>query len=180
MEFVAVNRTLGDDHKTLELYDQLIKQNKIDPAVGRMLLREVSELLAKEKRYADLLKGVGDPKKFVDQEIAQFEQIQTIAKAQARDQAKEVESMMKCNLLENCAPVYESLVGTGQTKQAGWVSGKLIAFDDSADTYVTLIKRAVRAGHNEIARELAASAAKSLEGEDAERVAHAAKEVPGN
>lgn len=178
MEFVAINRTFGDDQKTLKLYDKLIKQDEIDAVVGRLILREVSEQLVKEKRYADLLKGVGDPKVFVEQAIAQFEQIQAITKAQVRDQAKEVASIMKRNLMEECTPVYESLVGTGQHKQAEWVSSKLIEFDGSAETYIALMNRAIRAGNNELARRLAASAAKSLEGENAERVALAAKDIP--
>jgi len=178
MEFVAINRTFGDDQKTLELYDKLIKQDEIDAVVGRLILREVSQQLVKEKRYADLLKGVGDPKAFVEQAIAQFDQIQAITKAQVRDHAKEFASIMKRSLMEEYTPVYESLVGTGQHKQAEWVSNKLIEFDGSAETYIALMKRAVRAGNNELARKLAASAAKSLEGENAERVAHAAKDIP--
>lgn len=177
-EFVAINRTFGENVKTLALYDKLVKQDEIDPMVGRVLLREVSGQLIKEKRYADLLKGVGNPRKYVEQEIAQFEQVQAVAKVQARDHAKEVAAMMKQSLLEACTPVYESLVGTDQAKQAEWVSKKLIKFDGSADTYVTLINQAVRAGNNELARKLAASAEKSLEGEDAELVAHAAKDIP--
>ncbi len=178
MEFVAINRTFGDDQKTLELYDKLIKQGEIDGVVARLLLREVSGQLIKDKRYADLLKGVGDPKAYVVQAITQFEQIQAITKAQARDHAEEVASMMKRSLMEECTPVFESLVGTDQTRQANSISKKLIDFDGSADTYVTLIQRAVRAGNNEMARKLAASAEKRLEGEDAERVAHAAKDIP--
>jgi thiol-disulfide isomerase/thioredoxin len=179
MEYIAINRTLGDHDKTLTFYDKLTGRQETDPILARMLLRDVAELLVEKKRYADLLKGAGNPKDFVEQEISQFSMMtKALSKSKHADTMKDAAVSLRKGVVDDCTPVYESLVGTGQHKQAEWVSSKLIEFDGSAETYIALMKRAVRAGNNELARRLAASAAKSLEGENAERVAHAAKDIP--
>ncbi|QDV89489.1 Thioredoxin [Phycisphaerae bacterium RAS2] len=179
MEYNAINRTLGDLEKSLTLYDKVIAEEEPNPVFIRILLRDISELLVKKQRYADLLKGTGNAKDFVEQEISQFSMMtKALSKSKHADTMKDAAASLRKGVVDGCTPVYESLVGTGQHKQAEWVSNKLIEFDGSAETYIALMKRAVRAGNNELARKLAASAAKSLEGENAERVAHAAKDIP--
>jgi hypothetical protein len=87
-------------------------------------------------------------------------------------------AFMKDRIVSDCSKMYEALVGASKKEVAGKVADDLITFAPSGRTYSTLIKAAVRAHSDEVARSLAARGAASLPDKEKSEVERAAKKIP--
>ena len=88
---------------------------------------------------------------------------------------KELLPLLKQQTVGKCSDYYEALVGGDHLPQADALRDKLLDFDGSVGTYVSLVHHAIRAGNPKAARSLVDSAKTKLSAAEARQVAQAAK-----
>jgi len=170
LDFAALNQALGEDERTLNLYDRLLKEPGAEPTL-HALLRFVIDALLEAKRYEDILAATEDPLADVCERIRQFEQ--ESASAVGRSSEVLIPRQRK-RVVSELAKYYEALLGARKPKKAAEVAEQLITFEPSAGTFVALIERAKRAGDDAAVRELVQKAEKTVDGEDRGDVRRAA------
>jgi thiol-disulfide isomerase/thioredoxin len=169
--FLAINHYLGEDGRTLSAYDALAKMGDRGLPARRSLFDSVVDSLLEAKRYEDVAAGSGELSKRVD------EQLQDFRDHYASQSDAEIMELGKQFAVSRSVRYYETLVGLGQLEQASAVADKLIAFDDSGETYASLIRSARHAGKADVAKSLAARALGKLPESERALVREAAKEL---
>ena len=156
--FQTINHSLRERRQTLAVYDQLVNVEQ-EPVNGfrltprKLFFDEVLPFLVEDRRYADVLAGLGDPLKRLERELARVKSLSGL-----RPEADEEEQATHAKLsrrfaLEALAPVYEALLGTQHASAPAFLA-RLLDFDASPETKQTLATHARRAGREEVAREL--------------------------
>jgi hypothetical protein len=149
MEFSALNRTLGDDDRNMELYDQL-------PASDRRrhtLAGGSFNFLVDSQRYAAALDGRSYSSMSSLFEFQSQERPQTAA----LPNADAVRQASRNYLVKSTATNIEVLAGAGDLDHAREMIGRLLTYDGSDATKALVQTHLERAGHAEL---LSAAAAK--------------------
>lgn len=176
MDFKAINRELGEDEATLELFDELGKYGPKAASSRGLLMDEVLDLLIEARRYQDIVDATDDLLRKVAGRVEMYEDT---VKRFARDEHSPADYMKK-RALEEGGQYYEAAVGAKRSKTGSAIARKLVALDKSGATYAMLIDHAVRAKAYKSARKLVKQAEKDLSEEDLDLVQEAAKKVPKN
>ncbi len=153
----ALNRELSDGDRSVALYDDIRKHGRVSESVRRAFAWDVLEILARGRRYADVVDIVDDPVGYVDEQIAlavQIEGFEARSNLDARERA-ESRSVMRGIRVDKLMPVFEALVGVDRAEEAERTADKLIEFAGTDKTYAELVDAAARAKNVELARSLA-------------------------
>lgn len=130
MDVAALNEYLGEEEKTLELYDKLRNEHPDWPAVD-MLRRSVFDLLLKKKRYAEIVEFTD-----IEEEIrGRLKRKEEMRMFIPKEQLEEFEAMDRRMIIEDIAKYYEILLGVKDTEGAARLATQALEIDDSQETY---------------------------------------------
>jgi hypothetical protein len=146
-DFAAINSSLKEDARTLQLFDQLAP----DDTRRRSLGLTIYELLAESGRYQDALqvRPYGSMSSIFEVSI---QERPLPANATNPERLRQVQ---RNYAVASAAKNIEVLAGAGDLAHAKSFVERLLAYDGSEETKAVLQKSLVRAGHPEL---LAASA----------------------
>ncbi|HNO77642.1 MAG TPA: thioredoxin domain-containing protein [Phycisphaerae bacterium] len=130
MDVAALNEYLGEEDKTLELYDKLRQEHPDWPAVD-MLRRSVFDLLMKKKRYAEIVEST-DIEKEIRDRLKRKEEMRMFM---PKEQLEEFEAMDRRMIVEEIAKYYEVLMGVEDVIGAARLADQALEIDDSEETY---------------------------------------------
>lgn len=174
LDMSAINRELGQNERTLRIYDELHAAGKLNDDLRRAMFGGVLDPLLEAKRYQDIIDAVGEVGPVVDQRIARYQLAAAFSK---KDQADALDRQRHATVQE-CAKYYEALLGTGQTDQAAKLAERLTEFDATGETFAGLITHAIHAGAPDAARRLGQRGLADLPETEYEKVKAAAKQIP--
>jgi hypothetical protein len=127
--YVALNRERNQRERTLGVYHQLRQQGS---PVPDDLYEDTFELLLEQRRYSDTL----DREAWWTKSLAFKQSLITTVVASFRARS---------------ADAFEALAGTNRNQDALALLARVEPIDSSAESYVTFMKRALRAGNKELA-----------------------------
>jgi thioredoxin-like negative regulator of GroEL len=152
----ALNRTLAENDRTVALYDELRKKGPVSAALRTTFAREVLELFAKERRYADVVDMLEDPVRYIEQQIGFARQIEDLGKGTLDETAAATaKAAQRAATVGRMIPVFEALVGVKRAEDGKRAADLLLEFANTDVTYTALVDAAARAGDAAFARELA-------------------------
>jgi hypothetical protein len=141
-DVAALNKTLGEDGRNLELFDKLPPG---DPRRQGMLVRVYDQLIDTQ-RYADAAAA-----RTYDQMSSRFDSYATERPIPATIANPELIRQANRRLaVTTAAKDIEVLAGAGKMEQARALAGRVLAYDSSDDTKAQIQERAARAGHPEL------------------------------
>jgi len=143
-DFSALNRTLKDDARTLEVFDLLPARDPRRAAMGYTLFK----LLLQQQRYADAL-AVNPYKRMA----TQYDRYAAMAAEPA--EARFADAQRRLVVTTACEAI-ETLAGAGDLDHARELGARLLALDPSPATRTAVRERVIRAGHPELFAEPAA------------------------
>ena len=155
MDAAALNRVLGEEPRSLELFDRLLAQGGNGQAVFS-LLHEVRNELIVARRYDDLLRAVGDVNVIVDLRAQGY-----AFTLEMNSEDELIMGLMLGQLREEIGDYYEALLVTDQTVAAEALAGRLLGIDASETTLEALARRADRAEKTELASDWKVRAARA-------------------
>jgi thioredoxin 1 len=133
---VDLNAVLGEEQRTLNLYDELRRQSPDSQVVAR--LREAAfDLLLEEKRYEEILAGMDFEAKVEEA----FREAEQAGEAEANLSAAQMEQFRaygRRRALYVASSYYQVLIGVGKNEQAAGLAERVLRFDASAETYNAL------------------------------------------
>jgi hypothetical protein len=139
-ELSSLNRALGEDARTLELYDRLAPD---DPQRRRLRIAGAYQLLVNARRYSDALSSVP-----YDRVASWFERESrppNVANEAYPDLALK---RHRRAVVSDAARNVEVLAGAGDLAHAREFAARVLAFDGSDETRELLGKHLTRAGHS--------------------------------
>jgi RNA polymerase sigma factor (sigma-70 family) len=136
-DFVALNRALKNDERTLELYDRLPAD---DPKRNAMTFLAFDQFVAAQ-RYNDAAAG-----KNYQQMNLQFERISKFVPLASVTNPEEIQKSNRDYAVSTTMSSIEVLAGAGDLAHARELAGKLLAYDGSEATRSLLAQRLARAG----------------------------------
>lgn len=171
----AINRELGEDERTLAVYDQLKQSDAENAQVARpRLFRDIVGLLLADRRYEDI---AGGPQG-ADRTVALLIRLCHETEREYRDIESSPASFMRQRVIHDGGQFYEALLGVQKAEDAARLAARLIEFDPTGRTVAVLIAHAVRAGDNATARALADRSLKELPESERVLVEDAALDIP--
>ncbi len=157
-DFCALNRTLSENDRTVELYDELRKNGPVPESIRTTFAREVLELFVKARRYADVVDMLDDPFKYIEQQLAFARQVEELGKQSGKsDEAVGAiaKAAQRTNTIGKLVPVFGALIGVGRGEEGKRAADMLLEYSKSDTTYAELVESAARAGDVALARTLA-------------------------
>ncbi len=133
LDVSSLNRELGEDDKTLELYDKLRIEHPDWPAV-KHLRRAAFDLLLKKKRYAEIAEST-DIEAKIKERIKREEEM---SKYLPKERLEEFKKMDRRFMIQEIAKYYEVLMGVEDKEAAARLADMALAIDDSQETYSLL------------------------------------------
>jgi thioredoxin 1 len=156
-DFIALNRAFKEREANLKLYDSLKTGDARARKSREQLSVEVLDLLVTAKRYADALEFIPDPMERITAGISTYERAKAILEKKLQDENKQKTfQIIRKNMVSEWSGIYESLVGTGRTEEAGKLAAQIIEFENTGETHALFIEKAVRAGDRKSALSIAA------------------------
>lgn len=154
-DLAALNRALGDESRTLSLFDRLPKRSR----ARYTLFDRVFEQLVEQKRYADIL-ALADPSQTFRQEVFMARQNRGLW-----DDSPDAPHTrgQRAFVVRRGACLVEALAATGRTAAARKLIDAVLRFDDRAETLATLRSRAARADAPDVLAYLEALAARKAD-----------------
>jgi len=137
LDFVCLNRTLGENNKSVEFYDRLPADSPARPLFGPYVF---DQLLA-EKRYQDAAAA---------QPFSRFKQAFDSMADFAQPQPDHGKRTMANYVRLTAANELEALAGAGDIDQARKLLDLILKADNSEETVATLRRHLERAGHGEL------------------------------
>lgn len=134
LDYGNLNRALGEGTLTLELFDSLAPDDPRRRAIGYQL----TDTLIESKRYSDVLSV--QPFSRMQQT---FETMQSLA-------SQRPDAALRTHVVTSTAQSIEALAGGGDIPHARELMGKLLAFDNSAQTRAALHRGLARAGQSDL------------------------------
>jgi hypothetical protein len=169
-DVIALNRALGDDSRTMAIYDRLPSGDARRAPSDRSML----ETFLINQRYSDALRVLSydylklELERAVEleatrvlREKAQQEIIRAKGGTETQQQMQRLaiqrarEAQRKAAILESAVGV-EILTGAGELSKAREIARAVLVIDGSTETRTLLQKHAARAGHAELLRDLSA------------------------
>lgn len=150
-DFTAMSKNMGEQERLLSVYDEVKKKfgAKLDARAADRLFKEVCDLLIEQRRYADVVKAVGDPLERLDREMAQCRSMQALI---AEPTAS---AFMQKRVVTSGARYFEACLGVKDKEAAISVADAILEFAPSVESFVELIGHAERAGDEVTAHEIA-------------------------
>lgn len=139
MDYTGLNRALGENQKTLALFDSL----PADDQRRKGLVSGVSDQLLTAQRYADLVKATP-----YSRMTFQFATLAGMIDSMKTPPEKTAE--IKSEVAKRTTNDIEALAGANQLDNANKLIGKLLEFDNSAETRAKIQTHLARAGHPEL------------------------------
>jgi RNA polymerase sigma factor (sigma-70 family) len=141
-DFAAINRSLKEDTRTLQLYDQLAP----DDTRRRSLGSSIYELLTAASRYQDAL------------QVRSYAMMSTIFESNIQEPSlpanvpnlEQRRQDLRNYTVTSTAKSIEVLAGAGDLTHAKTLAERLLAYDGSEETKAVLQKSLTRAGHPEL------------------------------
>lgn len=177
MEVASLNRTLGDDQRTLVIFDKLADRQDAS-RLRKMMLHEVLDPLIEARRYDDVLVAVGDPMTEINSRIDSYNRSVEMFKSRKVAGGGGPDKSYKAYLTKEFGKYYECLLGAKKPKKAAKVADRMLGFDASEATFVDLIRHATRAGDIQTARELVRRAEAALDDEYKSELHRVARKLP--
>jgi thioredoxin-related protein len=177
LDLTGLNRSLREENQTLLVFDKLKAKGKEAEALRQMMADLISEQLLAERRYADIVEGIA-PLSKVNMAIKVYEkQQERISQEQtaAPEAQKQFLNYLKARTSKDNAKHYEALLGLKRKEEATKIAERLIEFDPSAATFITLIKHAVRVQDEEAIRILTEQGLKTVKEEEKLLIQQASK-----
>ena len=143
--YISANAGLDDAQRSLNTYDRLAAKEETSEA-ARSFIPFLFDSLLEAGRYATIAQSM-DIMSRVDQELqmATMELPLTMTDLPAEEIA-EIKQMQRQFTVRTLANYYQVLLGLGRTEDARRVAQKVLAFDDSAETYNSLAWSAYLSG----------------------------------
>jgi thiol-disulfide isomerase/thioredoxin len=159
LDFVRLSETLGDRKSNLAAYDELGARQAqgeaeapgFDPRGA--LFVHVVDLLLDAQRYSDAVAGYGDPERWLEGRLAQYE----VLTASPHDE-QALKALLKQVLVDG-TQLYEALSGTREHDDVGRkVAVRLVAVEEGPKPWIELMYAARRADRRDVQEELRAQA----------------------
>ena len=152
-ELVALNEALGEIRSTVECWEVL----RVRPDYPRAPLltlfnRATQSILVEEKRYADLLAGVGDPLVAIQEDIARLRALDEAAGPQR--QGVRPHEQERWAMVEEASRYYLALLAVDREADGSALADLLLGVEPSAKAYQSLVAAAQVAERPEIAQAL--------------------------
>ena len=141
-EFASLNRVLGEERRTLALYDSF---NKDDPRRRQLLMAGTYNLLLEARRYADALQAVP-----YERIVPSFEEMSRPPNVSNEKYPDLALRSHRQNVVANAAKKVEVLAGTGNLQRAREFADRVLQFDGSTETRELLRRHVARAGHPQL------------------------------
>jgi len=147
-DLVSLNKTLGQEEKSLALFDQLPAGSKTRSLVSSLLTDQFLE----SKRYADVLHGT-DGKSAFNKAVEQFNMT---LDSMGKDSPvrKQVEENFREFTVMAGAHYFEALAGLKRNQEGEALAAQILKFDSSPATRTMLAKAAQRADNAELTQYL--------------------------
>ncbi len=129
LDFAALNRALGDDENTLELYDELARKDPRSIACEQLRLAAF-DLLRKAKRYSE----IADHDDLVGRGRQNIELCGYMRRSGAIQERTQAEQSYRRFTIRRLADYYEILIGAGRHEDAARLAAMTTEFDDTAET----------------------------------------------
>jgi hypothetical protein len=141
-DLAYLNRALGEEELTLEIYDKLAPQDARRKQVGNLVFDQLLEA----RRYADALEA--QPfRQFVEH----IDKMRAMFEGAKSNMPADIVNAQNLYLIQSGAGEIEALAGASQLDGARALIAKLLAIDASAETRNLLREHLQRAGHVELA-----------------------------
>jgi thiol-disulfide isomerase/thioredoxin len=150
-ELAALCEHAGTPGRTVEVWDQM-RAAGVDPKLAEAMFDAVFDALMEQRRYADVVASAGDVPQRVDALVQRYG---TTTAGMGDTPDEELVAFLREQVVHDGARYYEALVGAGRTDVAQQVVDKLLAFQESGQTYTALVEAAARAEAWDAARALA-------------------------
>ena len=145
-ELASLNRVLNDDQNTLSLLDQLPQGD----SRRKPLAYGVYDQLVEAQRYGDAALG-----KSYEQIDRMFEMIKNESRLRENTPNLEmIKKIQKDSFIKSAAKGVEVLAGSGDLEHAQTLAGRLLTYDNSAETKALLQKHVTRAGQSDLLKSL--------------------------
>jgi RNA polymerase sigma factor (sigma-70 family) len=138
MDYANLNRTLGENHKTLALFDSIPAGDER----RHFLAYNVKDDLLNAQRYTELAEAQPYSR------IARL--FDTMSESIARRRTPTQSEAIKRDMAEMAAKDIEAFAGAGDVTHASELVNKLIALDNSTETRTLIQTHLTRAGHPEL------------------------------
>jgi len=148
VDFAALNKRLGEPHKTLELYDTLRASEKPSRVALETLFDHVIDQLLALGRYQEVLDGAGDIDARIQQRIELLEQA---SKLSDNDQLRQV---IRGNVVNRGARFVEAYLGAKRPDQARRLAERLLDFHPVAKSFALLATKAAALEDYELTRDI--------------------------
>ncbi len=148
MSFSSINRVLGENGRTLQLWEQLPPDDRRRTALGHQAYGE----LVKTRRYQDAAQAM--PYRMMN---SMFESLSDPLPKAVLDKAPDAARLQREQrdyVVKNTTGYVEVLAGAGDLDHARELVGKLLEFDSSAETQAALRKGLFRAGQAQLLDEV--------------------------
>ena len=176
LDLGALNSTLKQSARTLEVYDALVERGSSSDVVLRVMFDQVIGLLLKAERYADVVAGAGDIFSRLDQKIEMYRDVK-LRFADAEPGLSPVE-YMRGSVVSDGADYYRALLGVDDVDQARRLAEHLLEFDPAGDTVRTLVRVAVKFEQYAAARGLVQLGYASLSADEHRDLERANRRLP--
>jgi len=179
-ELTALNKYLGDQERSLALFDRLVEQDAPAAAARRILADLIGEDLMRSKRYAPYLAAVGDPLSCLERKVRNYQTFLEFEARQAESEGQATSSpaeYMKGSVVRFANLLYEATLGAGRPDDASKVLEFALAFDGSVRAWTGMIEAAVRAGDLDQARALVERASAAVPPDDRKKIERAGRKI---
>ncbi len=159
-ELSALNGDVGQSAHTYFAWDVVRKRENPPREVLDALFNEGTQaLLLRDKRYADLLWGLGDPIVILERRLAQV-QASRAAESEGKGEARQ--DSERNLVLAEAGRYYQALLGAGRDQEASDLVDLVLAIEPCAQAYVALITAARQAERDDVAHALSERGLSSL------------------
>lgn len=149
LDVSALNRSLKQRGKTLELYDAFHETEGANSAVEKILFEEVIDLLLEAERYQDVLDGTGDVLEAFRASRKRFDEMKSYL---AGEEFAAAIRQMRRSATTKASQHYTALLGVENDELAAELAEELIDFDPTGATFGVLATAAIELERDEVAR----------------------------
>lgn len=175
-DVAALNDTLGENARTIKIYDQLRTDHRSESKEARKaLFSRIEDDLMKARRYEEVIED-GNPVFRVTTSAQTLKMEHAFMAGIDDDMAKQMKEYMVSDMITTAGSGYEACVGANRDDMAATIKDTLLGVQSSHLTYDILISSAVRADRYDLLQSLADEAKEKLDAEDAARIVTTVRE----
>ena len=175
-DVAALNDTLGENARTIGIYDQLRTDDRSESKQARKaLFHRIEDDLMKARRYEEIIED-GDPVFRVTTSAQTLKMEHAFMAGVDEDMARQMKEHLISDMITTAGNGYEACVGANRDDLAATIKDTLLNVQSSHLTYDILVSSAVRADRYDLLQSLADEAKEKLDAEDAARIAATVKD----